>query len=479
VQLGKASGLVAVLAAVPLASCGFFGPPTVAPAMPAQGVWRSDGYGWVDALRDGRLQVYETTSVSCLPGDTLRSLGPADSDGTMRFGEQNIVLQTLRPLPGGRSTVHVTGTAADVDLVPIDGLPARCKAPTPNDPLTNFDIFWATFAENYNSTVRKHVDWAALRARYRPRITATTSDRDLFSILRSMIAPLHDAHAQLDGPNGQKFSGWRPGTPVAPGFSEQDQGERGSDPDGFKFRDAIDARLKALGASEVQHFAQGKLAYADLPNATGYLRVSSFENYAGDDPFPTLDNDDSSYQASRDTLKQALDTIFTAARVASLRRLIIDVRDNDGGDDPLGLQIAARLTARPYLAYRKRQRDDPHDPSRYGRLQAVTVAPAGNTPHYTGPIDLLTNALTVSAGETFIEAMMARVPAPARIGTTTQGVFADNMTRKLPNGWTFTVGNEDYLAPDGTNYEGPGIPPTSPNPRYDNPSDPEIPVGAH
>jgi len=206
--------------------------------------------------------------------------------------------------------------------------------------------------------------------------------------------------------------------------------------------------------------------------------VSSFENYAGDDPFPTVDNDDSSYQASRDTLNRALDTIFTAARVASLRRLIIDVRDNDGGDDPLGLQIAARLTDRPYLAYRKQQRDDPHDPGRYGRPQAVMVIPA-NTPRYTGPIDLLTNALTVSAGETFIEAMMARVPTPARIGTTTQGVFADNMTRKLPNGWTFNVGNEDYIAPNGINYEGPGIPPTSANPRFDNPTDPEIPVAAH
>ena len=87
------------------------------------------------------------------------------------------------------------------------------------------------------------------------------------------------------------------------------------------------------------------------------------------------------------------------------------------------------------------------------------VTPA-NAPRYTGAVSLLTSDLTISAGETFIQAMMARTPTPARIGTTTQGVFADDMSRTLPNGWTFTLGNEEYVGPDGRNYEGVGIPPT-------------------
>jgi C-terminal processing protease CtpA/Prc len=40
------------------------------------------------------------------------------------------------------------------------------------------------------------------------------------------------------------------------------------------------------------------------------------------------------------------------------------------------------------------------------------------------------------------------------------------MSRKLPNGWTITLGNEDYYAPDGRNYEGIGIPPTVPVPVF-------------
>jgi len=40
------------------------------------------------------------------------------------------------------------------------------------------------------------------------------------------------------------------------------------------------------------------------------------------------------------------------------------------------------------------------------------------------------------------------------------------LDRELPNGWTFGLGNEEYFAPDGRNYEGVGIPPTVPTPVF-------------
>ena len=79
-----------------------------------------------------------------------------------------------------------------------------------------------------------------------------------------------------------------------------------------------------------------------------------------------------------------------------MRSLIIDVRLNSGGDDPLALQVAARLTDTPYVAYTKQPRNDPRDPSRYGRPQTVTVTPA-DVPRYTGPVSLLTSDRTISA----------------------------------------------------------------------------------
>jgi C-terminal processing protease CtpA/Prc len=156
-----------------------------------------------------------------------------------------------------------------------------------------------------------------------------------------------------------------------------------------------------------------------------------------------------------------LDQVFSPDHVKSWHGLVIDIGYNDGGDDQLGLSIAGRMTDTPYTAYTKTARNNPNDPTKYGRARVVTVAPTPNRPHYTGPVRLITSDVCISAGETFTEALMARTPAATRFGMTTQGVFADNMERKLPNGWTITVGNEDYLAPDGHNYEGLGIAPTT------------------
>jgi C-terminal processing protease CtpA/Prc len=212
----------------------------------------------------------------------------------------------------------------------------------------------------------------------------------------------------------------------------------------------VDDHLRELGESQFRSYAKRKIVYVDLPDGRGYLRINAFEGYReGDD----------SFVASTAELTRILDSVFTEHAVRNLQGLIIDLRLNTGGDDALGLQVAARLTDRPYLAFTKEARNDPKDISKHGRAQEVTVTPAAG-PRYTGPVWLLTSDSTLSAGETFIEATMGRTPAPVRVGATTQGVFSDDMSRKLPNGWTFTLGNEEYTASDGHNYEGEGIPPT-------------------
>jgi Peptidase family S41/Tricorn protease C1 domain len=414
---------------------------TAPPHEPPGEVWRSDGYGWIYSLSGGHLQTYEVTEISCLPRRTLDQIGPPGPDGVIRFGRKGIPSQTVRKDPNGQATLHLMGTAADVDLMPLPRLPSECSRQASDDPRTNFDIFWATFAENYNSFGRKNINWAAVRDRYRPMVHDDTGPRELFGILRAMIEPLGDIHTSISGPGDQEFSGLRAGTRELSGRA---------------VRTAVDNHLRALGATQRQSFAQDKIVYADLPGGRGYLRITSFEGYR---------EDDNSYLASSAELARALDAVFTPQRVAALRHLIIDLRRNSGGHDALVLQLAARLTDTPHVAFTKQPRNDPRDPSRHDRPQTATVTPA-NAPRYTGPVSLLTSDLTISAGETFIQAMMARTPAPARIGTTTQGVFADDMSRTLPNGWTFTLGNEEYVGPDGRNYEGMGIPPTVKTPVF-------------
>jgi C-terminal processing protease CtpA/Prc len=260
-----------------------------------------------------------------------------------------------------------------------------------------------------------------------------------------MLAPLGDAHTGISCPGHDPFDGKRPGT-----RDENDVARKAA-------TKAVDAHLRDdLGVRRIHTFGNGKIAYADLPDGRGYLRLTAFENlgHDHDSPYP-----------NGTAMTQALDAIFTQERVESWRELVIDLRWNSGGDDPLGIQLAGRLTDAPYTAYTKQARIDPNDPMRYGPPITVPVTPADG-PRYTGPVRLLTSDLTVSAGETFVEAMMGRSPAPSRVGMTTQGVFSDDMDRKLTNGCTFSLGNENYVAANGTSYEGIGIPPTIQTPVF-------------
>lgn len=117
-----------------------------------------------------------------------------------------------------------------------------------------------------------------------------------------------------------------------------------------------------------------------------------------------------------------------------------------------------RLTDRPYFAYAKRARNDPADPSRFTRPQPLYVQPA-DAPRYTGPVAVLIGGSTVSAGETFTQALMERPGRTIRIGEHTQGVFSDVMQRRLPGGWEVWLPNEEFLTRSGDTFDGPGIPP--------------------
>ncbi|MGE0554398.1 MAG: S41 family peptidase, partial [Gemmatimonadales bacterium] len=55
--------------------------------------------------------------------------------------------------------------------------------------------------------------------------------------------------------------------------------------------------------------------------------------------------------------------------------------------------------------------------------------------------------------------LLGRSPRPRVIGEPSQGVFADELVRRLPNGWQFQLTCERYATPDGRSFEGPGLEP--------------------
>ncbi|MEW2300701.1 S41 family peptidase [Streptomyces sp. NPDC006655] len=420
-------GTAALLLALALAA--------TAPAAPGtgtslDGVWRTDGYGTLLTVGARGMQEYQTTAVSCLKGDFSKARakqGTYDSDG-------DVLTLRLTSDPG-RALLGDDSTVGHRRLTRISALPAACTRPPSTDPRASFDVFWQSFEENYPFFAAKGIDWHAVRDHYRPLVHEDTPRAELFTIFSRMIEPLHDAHVLVQ--DGDRHYGvGRPGTTV-PG-PELDAKVK-------KFVVARDLK----GATGRQDFADGLITYADLAGGLGYLRIADFDGY---------NQDDDSYAADLTELDRALNTVLTPARTRSLHGLIIDLRVNGGGSDALGIHIAERLTDTPYVAYSKRVRDDPADPSRHTPPEPVRVTPARG-PRYTGPIALLTGGSTISAGETFTQALIDRPGRTVRVGQPTQGVFSDILVRYLPDGMAAWLPNEEFLTRTGRTFDGAGIPP--------------------
>ena len=138
--------------------------------------------------------------------------------------------------------------------------------------------------------------------------------------------------------------------------------------------------------------------------------------------------------------------------------MILDLRLAFGGDDGLGLAIAARLTGHEYLAYNIQARSDATSPHQYTPAQPVMVR-QGKRPVFGGPVVELIGPITMSAAEMFTQALMERTPRVLRVGENTQGVFCDPLERHLPNSWTFSLPNAVYRGTDGRAFDVTGIPP--------------------
>jgi len=160
------------------------------------------------------------------------------------------------------------------------------------------------------------------------------------------------------------------------------------------------------------------------------------------------------FESELSCLDQALDNVLSHASIGAL---VIDVRANTGGADPLGLEIASRLATKPYLAYMKEARANPVQRAKWTDQDPNLIIPS-NKPGFRGQVVELIGPSTVSAGETFTQALMGRAPHVTRIGENTQGVFSDVLTRHLPNGWSFGLPNEIFVS-QGKAFDGEGIPP--------------------
>jgi hypothetical protein len=394
------------------------------------GAWQSEGYGLYFDVSGSTLKAYEITGISCRPSFTATRTSDA-AEVAFKVVEFPTTYIVRSGGSSNRQRIHMNGAASDIVIHRIAAAPAVCAEPTANTPLANFDVFARTWTEQYGFFDLKHADWNAIVARSRLRVSDRTERRELFQILKDMIEPFEDAHTSIRAEAiGETWTGTRKSA------TWLDRAER---PRAFEITEQKYVR------GPLRSWCNGQLQYGRLDGGVAYLRLKSFSGYGPE----------AGFESGLTALEEALDSIFADA--ASWRGLVIDVRINGGGSDPYGLAIASRLATSPYTAYSKQARSDPDDPSRWTEPQPSRVQPSSR-PSFHGPVVELTGIHSVSAAETFTQALLKRTPKVIRIGENTQGVFSDILGRGLPNGWRFGLPNERFVT-DGKSYDGHGIAP--------------------
>ena len=150
-----------------------------------------------------------------------------------------------------------------------------------------------------------------------------------------------------------------------------------------------------------------------------------------------------------------------------VRGLVIDLRENGGGDSENGYQILARLIERPFVTVARRT--PVHRPAQIaaGDMESLmgwtaappdTVQPREDRPCYGGRVAVLVSGRTAGAAEDFVVAVRNAGRGPS-IGDPTAGAAGRRIALPLPRGWLFHVTVTRHAFPDGTEFVGTGIAP--------------------
>ncbi|MGH1345341.1 MAG: S41 family peptidase [Nannocystales bacterium] len=397
------------------------------------GIWRTEGYGWIYAVEGDDIVVYEVTSDSCMQVVVGTVVEPNTADAArVDLEVPGLFTLGMSVIEGDAGALHflADGLIVAPPAHTVDALPDACAEAPDGSDVAVFDTLTAWFDEHYALFGDRDADWPGLVAQHRADLTGEDPP-PLFEVFSSLLGPLEDAHISLQGPEGV-FEGRRiEAEPVTEAMVEEAQA------------------LISEGylVTERQSWVDGQIEFARLPGDVGYLAAHGFGPLVGEDG--RLD-----YLAAVAEFEGALDEVFSGEAMAGL---VIDLRTNGGGSDLYGLALASRLTTESYTAYSVRARIDTDDDSVFSELEAVMVEPSAN-PGFDGPVAVLVGRDTVSAAETAALALRGR-PEITVFGERTQGAFSSVLNHFLPNGWLMGLPNEHYLTEAGERFDVVGIPP--------------------
>jgi C-terminal processing protease CtpA/Prc len=298
-----------------------------------------------------------------------------------------------------------------------------------NSPRGIFDRIWTDFNETYALFDVRGIDWNEVYDEYSPKIYNSMSDYDLFRVCSQMLNILNDPHVTLLTP-----------------FGISDFYKYGN----IDYLDLIDIRdpLFNIDAHEylldsVKSAAGGMLMYGRFitNENVGYIYIAGFLNGSG-----------AGIDLVQDWVKEIDNIIMSLQDTDSL---VLDIRNNIGGAGSNMNYIASRFVSvqKNYIISCTKNGPAPND---FSAPVIWPVKPAGT--RYTKPIVLITNEMTISAGEWFTAALRTQSHV-THTGKPTCGALSARTIRPLINGWKYSISVQKVTDMDGNSFEGKGISP--------------------
>lgn len=404
---------------------------------PLDGVWRSDGYGFVLEIEDQTARLFSAADGFCIP--EISTMVPLDE-----------------LLPGSSFAVSGNGQSLSIGF-PMEphriganrlaALPAPCSAEMSADASAVFDAFVGFFDANYPFFALHDVDWSRRVTEARRRVTDATTDQTFFDALAWLIAPIHDAHVALiaDVEGSRQISA--PGRARVLRYLRESAQAEGCDPISAvrDFRRSIwyESIATVILRDAGQMRGNDRIQYGMLTSEVGYLAFSALDGFGPEDATP---------EENLAATQGLLDVILADMTTLGAQSLILDLSLNFGGSDYIAREVASRFLQDDVHAYSKFAAD-----AAQPIVTDVRIEPSQGV-RFDGDVILLTSHLTVSAAEVLALSLRTQ-PHVTHVGETTRGALSDAVSRTLPNGWQLNLSNEVYLDSEGRHWEGIGIPP--------------------
>jgi C-terminal processing protease CtpA/Prc len=360
---------------------------------------------------------------------------------------------------------------------------------------------WAEAKYNFaNFDLVPHLNWDSIYQAYIPRVAAATSTLDYYKVLKSFYQHLRDGHTSIAYPFAymKQKNGivpleirWIEGKAIVVQNTSQDPADGVIKPgmevvqwNGQPLAEYIQHNISPyLHFSTPQDSTERIYRYELTPGKGGSkvsltLRTAEGRLFTKELTYKTVERYWDRYPAATFNILEGnigylqlnsfgsadvvriFDSLFSS--IAKTDALIIDVRNNGGGNGQNGFEILGCLTDKPFYPGKAAIRAYHPVGRAWGNPEGAEINGYDWKPYkptrYTKPVAVLTSGATYSAAEDFT-ATFQGMKRGVVIGEPTGGSTGQPVMFMLPAGGTGRVcAKRDYFS-DGTEFVGIGIQP--------------------